>query len=141
MRTGNRGPLPLVLLLVAGLGFGIERLVVTDTEAIEAQLERARRLVAERDFVGLRPLLSDAFTWGRHGPDEAVARLTTLYESTRPPRIEVDWGPVTPLRDHADVVVRVRASLLGRGYEGEALVVFAREADGWRVLRLEADGG
>lgn len=141
MRTGHRGPLPLVLLFALVLGFAIERLVVTDAEAVESLLKEARKAVEERDFARLRPLLSEDFRWRERGPDAAVERLVTLYEKTRPTRIDITWGPVVPAHGRAEVQAQVRAWAYGAVYQGEAQLVLTREPGGWCVLSLEAEGG
>jgi hypothetical protein len=128
------------LLIAVGLGVLIERLVVTDTEAIEALLEEARDAAKDREWNRLRPLLSDSFTWHGLGPDETVAELTRLAERNRPTLIEVNWGAVAPSRLRCEVDVEVRAFAYGGRYGGTVRVVFAKERDGWRLLEVQGSG-
>src|SRR5262245_3409194 len=128
------------LLIAIGLGVLIERLVVTDTEAIEALLEEARDAAKERQWSRLPPLLSDPSTGYGRGPDETVAELTRLAERNRPTLIDVEWGAIAPARLRCEVDVEVRAFAYGGRYGGTVRVIFAKEPDGWRLLEVQGAG-
>lgn len=140
MLYGRRGPLPLVLLLAVALGVVIERLVVTDAEALEQLLRDAREAVTERAFERLRPLLSDDFEWQGLGPDDALARVARLTDRAKPTRLVVDWGEVIVAGDRANVRLRVQVWVHGGAYPGEAQLTFAREPQGWRVIQAVSFG-
>src|SRR5262245_56716570 len=101
------------LLLAVGLGILIERLVVTDAEAIEALLEEANDAAKDREWRRLRPLLSDDFTWQGRDADATVAEIERLAERNRPTWIEMRWGAIAPARLRCDVEVEVRAAAYG----------------------------
>jgi hypothetical protein len=130
----------IAALLAVGLGFLIERLVVTDTEAIEALLEEARDAAKDREWARLRPLLSDDFVWQGRNADETVAEVARLAERHGPTMIEVAWGAVAPARLRCDVEVDVRARV-GLYHHGVRVrVTFAKEKDGWRMLEVQTLG-
>jgi len=66
------GPLWLRLLFIGALGFGLERLIVTDTEAIESLVEEAATFAGAGDLEGLGGLLAADF---RHGGKDRQASL------------------------------------------------------------------
>ena len=130
------GGWPLVLLAL-GLGVLVERLVVTDTEAIEALLDSAQAALRERALERLRPLLSEDFEHSGRGPDEAVEEARRLIERHRPTLLEIDPGPIVLDRGRAEVDVSVRALAYGGGYTGSLRLVLRHEDTGWRVLSVE----
>lgn len=125
-------------LLLVGLGLLVERLIVTDAEAVEGLLEDARRAVQARDLAGLRPLLDDAFVWNGLGPDEAVRRLQREVDRSGPTRIDVSWGAVEPRGDACDVAVHARVFAYGGLLPLEGRLTFVRTSAGWRIR--EASG-
>lgn len=130
----------IAALLAVGLGVLIERLVVTDTEAIEALLEEARDAAKDRDWGRLRPLLSDGFAWQGRGPDETVEEIARLAQRHGPTMIDVTWGAIAPSRLRCDVEVDVRARVGLYHYGGKVRVTFAKEEDGWRMLEVQTIG-
>jgi hypothetical protein len=130
----------LGLLLAVGLGVLIERLVVTDAEAIEALLEEFRDAAKDREWKRIRPVLSDDFAWGQRGPDETVAEVERIAQRYPPTRIEVEWGAIAPARLRCEVDVTYRAWGYGGVWVGQVRVTFAREKDGWRLLEAQPTG-
>jgi|GEM_PF-6871712 len=130
------GGWPLVLLAL-GLGVLVERLVVTDTETIEALLERAQAALRERAPERLRQLLSEDFEHSGRGPDEAVEEARRLIERHRPTLIEIDPGPIVVGRGQAEVDVVVRALAYGGSSWWGFRLVLRHEDSGWRVLSAE----
>lgn len=125
----------LGLLLLVGLGILVERLVVTDREAIEGALEEALAAARARDAARLRPLLSDEFTWNRLGPDEAVQAVQSLLD-LHPARIDAKWGPIEPAGDRCVVEVSVTVHPYGGLFP--VRVTFVREEAGWRVREVRS---
>ena len=123
----------LGVLLVIGLVVLVERLVVTDREAIENALEEALDAIQDREVRRLRPLLSDAFTWNRLGPDETVQSLERLLAG-QAASIGAKWGAIEPEGDRC--VVEVSVTVLP--YQGlfPVRVVFVREEAGWKVREV-----
>lgn len=130
----------LAFLLAVGLGILVERLIVTDTEAIEALLEELRDAAKDREWNRLRPVLSDDFAWGQYGPDETVSEIERLVHRYPPTRIEVEWGAVAPARLRCEVDATVRAFGYGGAWLGKVRLTFAREKDGWRLLEAQPTG-
>lgn len=140
MPRGRLLSLPLLLLLAAAGAVVVERLVVTDAEALGQLLEDARDAVAERDFARLRPMLSDDFVWEGLGPDAALERVAGLVRRAQPTRIELDWDEPDLAGDQATVALLLRVWLLGGAYGGHARLRFAREAQGWRLTEARTLG-
>lgn len=130
------GGWPLVLLAL-GLGVLVERLVVTDTEAIEALLDSAQEALRERALERLRPLLSEDFEHSGRGPDEAVEEARRLIERHRPTLLEIDPGPIVVGRGRAEVDVVVRTLAYGGGTRWGFRLVLRQESSDWQILSAE----
>jgi hypothetical protein len=122
-------------LLVVGLGVLVERLVVTDREAIEQVLKEGLEAARARDFARMRPLLSDSFSWNRLGPDEAVESLQRLM-GDHPARISATWGPIEPEGDRC--VVDVSVTVMPYAGLFPVRVTFVRENGDWRVREVRS---
>lgn len=76
----------LALLVLAMAAFAIERLIVTDAEAIEALAERAAQATFERDWTALEACLDEDFHYGRldrRGTLDLVQGLVARHNPTR----------------------------------------------------------
>ena len=127
----------LGMLVLVLIGWGIERLIVTDTEAIEGLLEDARKAVLVRELPRLRPMMDDAFAWGELGPDETVQRLQGYVDRGRPTRIDVNWGPVVPRGDTCIVEADVRVLAYGGLFPVHGRLTFTRTSGGWKLAAAE----
>jgi hypothetical protein len=126
--------LRLGLLLLVGLGVLVERLVVTDREAIEQVLEEGRDAAQARDLSQLRPLLSDTFTWNGLGPDAAIESLQRLL-ARAPAHVDAKWGPIEPVDDRCVVEMSVTVYPYALF---PVRVTFVREKGGWKVREVRS---
>jgi DNA-binding GntR family transcriptional regulator len=130
-------PTFLALLAIALLAYGIERLIVTDAEAIEALAERAGRAVADRDWENLRGCLSEDFHYGSLDRDGTVTLVRRLVERHDPKGIRVLMQHIEVHGDEA----QAEGIVVGRAYGRPARVVVSvdlRRVDGdWRIARVE----
>jgi hypothetical protein len=129
------------LMLAAGLGLVIERLVVTDSEAIESLVEDATKAIATRDFEKLREHLTEDFSYGHRDRDASLAYLEEAARRYAPRRIDVVASQIAPHGDRADCHAALRVYVYGRVFALDAMVHFAREDDGWRISGAELVSG
>ena len=134
----HRARLVLLALLCAGLlAWGIERLIVTDREAVTALLEGAARSLERGDDAGLRSAFADDFRSESPAKDRGafVAWLLERWRETQASGVSVE---VRECEVEGDVA-RVRARAVAAPYAAypvEARLECVRTADGWRVARL-----
>jgi hypothetical protein len=121
------------------VGFAIERLVVTDTEAIENLLADAFRSVKSRELTRLRPLLSEDFRYRDRGPDDAVSEAVRLVERHKPTLIELSRGPIVVAAPNAEAEVDVRVFGHGGAWLGRLVLTLRKEDGTWRVLTAESE--
>jgi hypothetical protein len=129
-----------LLVLALGLGVLVERLVVTDTEAVEALLDEAIAAVKARELGRLRPLLADDFDFHGRGPEAALAEAQRLLDRHRPTLLELTPGPVVVAGSRAEVLLKVRALAYGGAYAGWLALGLVRERTGWRLLSAAEAG-
>lgn len=130
--------LALGLLTLAVLG--IERLIVTDREAIQDAATGAARALAERRWDALADLLHEEF---RHGPRDRAATLAWvrgLVENHAPRGIEVQFSEIDLREEGATASGAVAATVLGRRYVQDVTAEWVREAGRWRLLGLQSGG-
>ena len=129
------------LLALLGLGFLVERLVVTDAEAVEALVERAAESVREADFEALAATLDPEFTVEGRTGDEAVAWIRKLQRNYRPLGIEVEIGEIEVHEDRAMAPTEVSMTVMARPLSFRA-AVHCRKVDGaWRIASAILVGG
>ena len=123
----------LGILLLFAVGLGIERLVISDREAIESLLERAATSVSRDDWDALANALDEEYA--EHGRDKQafVAFVRGLKERHRPQGVGLEIGDTTVDGDRAEtrVVVKPGAPYIGLRIGGR--VVLVRSPDGWRI--------
>ncbi len=129
--TPRRWLLAILVLFAAGLG--VERLVVTDREAIEALLERATSAVSRDDWDGLANALDEGYTERGRDKQAFVAHVRDLKERHKPQGVGIEIGETSVDVDHAvtPVVVKPGAPYIGIRIAGR--VHFVRTGDGWRI--------
>jgi hypothetical protein len=125
----------LGVVAVIGLVVLVERLVVTDREAIQAVLEEAVEATQEREWPRLRPLLSDAFSWNGLGPDEAVERVESIVGAHRV-AFSAAWKEVEPRGDRCEVEVSV--TVMPFRLLVPVRVLLGREESGWRIREVRS---
>lgn len=133
-----RFPIVGTLLLVL-LGVGIERLIVTDQEAIEEVGRALGRTAGTEEWGAFEALLHPDFEYeGRKRP-EAVAYLRGLVRKYKPIGLEVSVFGLEVEGDRATGFGKVKANVYGKRQRTRIKVTFERGPDdAW--LLLEAAG-
>ncbi len=130
-----------VLLLVGGAAFLLERLVVTDAEAVEALVERAADAVRDGDFEALAATLGAEFRVEGRAGEEAVAWIRKLRRNYRPLGIEAEVGDVEVAGDRAVAPTVVSMTVLARPVRLGA-AVHCRLIDGqWLITAAVLERG
>jgi hypothetical protein len=121
-----------VMLLVAVLaGYLIERLIVTDAEAIEALLERAVAAVDHGDFDVFRDTIDEEYSQDGRDRDGIVKFVSEEYRHWRPSGLRLDVLEVKVTGDEAEARIALRARDPGGRVLAEVHLV--RRAGGWRI--------
>jgi len=132
----------LVLLLVlaaGGLAWLVERLIVTDAEAIESTVERLAAHASTGRWADFEALLSDDFDspWGDKGKfPKAVADLMKRFDVKT---AAVTCGQITVRGDRGAAAVTVRGSGAAAGFPVPGRVDLVKTSDGWRVEAVTSD--
>jgi hypothetical protein len=133
-------PRPRIVFLgivVLGLvAWGIERLVVTDREAIEHLLERTAASIERGDWDGVSRSLSDDFRSQATKQDKEpfLAWVKSAWSTFGEPAPRVSVRETVVEGDTAASLVRVTVA----GYPApiDARIECKRTEDGWRIARL-----
>lgn len=129
------------LLLVGGLIFLVERLIVTDAEAVEALVERATQAAREGDFEALAATLAPEFTVEGRTGEEALAWIRKLRRNYRPLGIEAEVGEVEVAEDRAMAPTLVSMTVMARPVRFRAAVHCQRANGEWRITAAILDPG
>jgi hypothetical protein len=129
------------LLLIGGLVFLVERLIVTDAEAVEALVEQAAEAAREGDFEALGALLMPEFTVEGRTGKEAVDWIRKLRRNYRPLGIEVEVGDVQVAEDRSRAPTLVSMTVMARPVRFRAAVHCQRIDGGWRIAAAILDPG
>ena len=129
----------VVILVLWAVGFGVERLVVTDREAIESLLERAAASVSHDDWDGFATALADDYAERGRDKKAFVAFVRGLKERHKPQGVGIDIGDPKVEGDRAttQVVVKPGAPYIGTRIGGR--VELLRTKDGWRISGVVED--
>jgi hypothetical protein len=134
----------LLLLVAAGLGLVVERLVVTDEEAVAQVIDDAIRGLKDRTPRRLLPLLAESFRFEGRTPEETVDFVQRMLDRHKPTLLELERGAIVTSRSRAEATVHVRALAYGGGWVGRVTLALEEGPDGWRIveaLRAEEDLG
>lgn len=121
------------LVVLAALGFLLERLIVTDEEAVEALVEDAAKAVREGDFQALTALLALDFEAEGRERDEAVAWIRTLTRRWRPLGVEAKVQKVEVEGDTAKAPTLVSMTVMARPVRFLVEVDCKKTDRGWRI--------
>jgi hypothetical protein len=130
----------LALLAVVLVAFGVERLIVTDAEAIEALGDDVAEALAERRFGDLESLLSEGFHYGGKDRAATIAHVRALVERHKPAGIEIRLYDVAVEGDAATAAGRVAGSVYGRPATLDVHATLVREEDGWKFSEIRGRG-
>jgi ketosteroid isomerase-like protein len=130
----SRGfPALLVLALIIGLIVLVERLIVTDAEAVEAVVEQAADAVKQGDFAALADLLDMDYKGEGGDKDGAIAYAQRIWGQWRPMGLRAAVGQVEVNGDEASAPTMVRGQVLGRPFGIRVGFGLKRTDDGWRI--------
>lgn len=132
----------LLLAAAAGLAlaaWGVERLVVTDREAIERVLEDAAADVSKRDWDAFAAAVDDGYAERGRDKQAFVGWVRGLYESRHPAGVGVDVADTTVDGDRAATRVVVKPGAPYAGIRVNGRVEFVRTPAGWRISGVATD--
>ena len=128
----------LVLLALVGAGlvaWGIERLIVTDREAIEAAVDRGARAVERGDWEGVASIFDDVEIEGARDKAQVVRMLRGYWETSGATSVSAEVLDLKVSGDRASARIRARPG--GRGFAyGEGVVSWVRREDGWKATGI-----
>jgi hypothetical protein len=136
----TRTRLVLALAAIAALAaWGVERLVVTDREAIEALIEGARTAVVRRDWPALESMLAEDYA--ERGLDRAgaIAWIQRLWQRSRLTALSVEVDDVRVEGDRAAARVTVSPTMGFGSAQFGGRVDLERREEGWRVTGMAPD--
>ena len=137
MALRRRPPLLPSLLLLAALAFGIEWLIVTDTEALEAWAEEKSEALNAGDRQALETLLSPDFAYGRSDREAALDLAERERLKRKAQDIEVILGKIEVNGDTARANAGLYATIEQVRYRLTTRLQFQRGPDGWVLLSAE----
>jgi len=129
-----RSPIIGTLFLIM-LGIGLERLIVTDKEAIEEVGQALARTAGSEQWEAFEALLHPEFEYGGRKRPEAVAHVRGLVRKYRPISLEISLYGLEVEGDQATGSGKVSAVVYGRPQQLRIEVVFERGEDGAWLLR------
>ena len=135
----NRRLALAAVALLALAGFGVERLVVTDREAIEASLEGAARSVSKGDWGAFAATIDEAYAERGQDKQAFVAWVRTTYDRYHPAGVGIEVADTTVDGDHAATRIVVKPGAPYNGMRIGGRVEFVRSPDGWRISGVASD--
>ena len=125
----------LGVLCAALAAWGIERLIVTDKEAIEAIVEAGARAVERGDWDAVAAIFDDEVVVGGKDKRDAVKRLRAYWEASGATSLSTEVRDLVVSGDQASA--RIRAWPGGRGLAyGEGTVTWVRRPGGWKATGI-----
>ena len=128
------------LLAVGLIALGIERLIVTDREAIEALAENTAKSIQERKFDRLAEFLHPEFEHGGRDKEETVAYVRGLVRKFNPIGTEIVLYEINVNEDTATAQGAVAATVYGRPQQVKIDVVFRKLDDTWLLKEVKGGG-
>ena len=128
----------VVLLAIVGaavLAWAIERLIVTDREAIEAVVERGARAIERGDWDAVASIFDDEALEGGRDRRELLRFVKSSWEATGAASLSAEVLDLAVSGDRASSRVRARPGGRGLAY-GEGVVSWVRREGGWRVTGI-----
>ena len=130
----------LGLLLLGLVVFGIERLIVTDEEAIEQVAQSMSDAIAEQRFEDLEPLLHAEFEFQGKDRAETIAYVRSLVRKYKPIGAQVALVDIQVEDDTGVAVGIVSGTVYGRPQQVRVEATFERTEDDEWVLRKVTGG-
>jgi hypothetical protein len=130
----------LALLVLALAAYGIERLIVTDTEAIENLAAAMAEDIKDQRWEALESHLHEDFTYGTRGRRKTIAHIRSLVGKYRPTGVGVSLYEIKVDGDDATALGEVWGHVAARPVRVGIQVKLTRTEEGDWVL-LEVSGG
>ena len=129
----TRRSLTFLAIAAAGLlAWGVERLIVTDREAIEAAVERGARAVERGDWAAVGDVFDDEAIEGPRSKTEIVRMLRRYWEASGATSLSAEVLDLKVSGDQASTRIRARPGGRGLAY-GEGVVSWVRRESGWKA--------
>lgn len=137
MAFRRRPPILPTLLLLGLLAFVVERLVVTDLEALERWSQDAADAVNMGDRGALEALLADEFTYGRMDRDTALDLAFGETNRNKLRAVEIKLRRIRVEGDRAEAGASIFATYQEMRGRVRTQLVFVRGEAGWLLLSAE----
>lgn len=137
-------PIRSQLLAVAFLTlavFGIERLIVTDAEAIQALADETARALTERKYDHLHEVMDEAFRYQGKDRTATIRHVRGLVEKHKPLAIDIKLPEIEIEEDTATARGYVAAQVYGRPVHYPIEAELVRTEDGWMLLEVRGRQG
>ena len=128
----------VVLLVIVGaavLAWAVERLIVTDREAIEAVVERGARAIERGDWDAVAAIFDDEALEGGRDRRELLRFVKSSWQASGATSLSAEVLDLTVSGDRASSRIRARPGGRGLAY-GEGVVSWVRRESGWRVTGI-----
>jgi uncharacterized protein DUF4440 len=125
----------LGVVAAAVLAWGIERLIVTDREAIEAAVERGARAVERGDWDAVASIFDDEAIEGGRSKSDLVKYVKSSWAASGATSLSAEVLDLTVSGDRASSRIRARPGGRGLAY-GEGVVSWVRRGDGWKATGI-----
>lgn len=130
----------LMLLLLGGLAFFLDRMIVTDREAIETLVETATEAARAGDFEALAEALDDDYQGKGGSRDGALRLVKSLWATWKPMNLDTDLGEIEVDGDHAEAPMTVTGQVLGRPLALKLRTTFRKRDKGWKLAGAQVLG-
>lgn len=131
----------LILLGLAAVGLLIERIVITDAEAIEGLASDAEEAFNERRFGDLVDILDPDFSYGGRDRQGTVAYLERMAKRFQATGVDVVLEEPAIEGDEASAEATVRLRMLNRLTVVPVSLRFARRDGRWRFKQASLGAG
>lgn len=125
------------VVALAGLAWLVERLVVTDPEAVAAVLDEVADAASRGDWDAVAAAIDDDFLEAGRGKDAFLAWAKGQWSRANLRAIALDVRDVRVEGDQA--AARVEATLQPYAVRVPGRVDLARRGDAWRIVRAAPD--
>jgi hypothetical protein len=129
----------LAALAAVVVGVVVERLIVTDREAITATIEDDAAAVSRDDWDAVARTIADDYSEGGRDKAALIEWARRLWRSSGAARVSIDVGDIRVEGDHAAARIVVRPGSRLSGFEFPGRLDFVRTHDGWRIDGVAAD--
>ena len=132
----RRAWLPLLLVLVA-VGIGIERLIVTDEEALDQWAESMSEAASHGDRDFARKLIADDFVYGKLDRDQALDLAFRARRNAAVGEISLRLFDLQVDGDGATAEGVISAAAMARRAQLRTKLRFERRSEGWMLVEAE----